>query len=114
MMPESSQNPPGGKPAQKPGMPAPAPEPDVESGERSDTGGEGYRVLLFNDEIHTAEEVVAQLVKALRCPMEDAFEIMSRAHHNGRAVVTIASRDEAERVAGVLREIGLGVQVDRV
>jgi ATP-dependent Clp protease adapter protein ClpS len=46
--------------------------------------------------------------------MEDAFEIMSRAHHNGRAVVTIASRDEAERVAGVLREIGLGVQVDRV
>ena len=75
---------------------------------------EGYRVLLFNDDFHTVDEVAFQLVKALRCALDMAAAIMLRAHHNGKATVTITSRSEAERIAGVLREIALIVSVDRI
>ena len=79
-----------------------------------DTGGEGYRVVLFNDDVHIFIEVQLQLMKALECSADHAEEITLRAHNTGRAVVTIASRSEAARVAGVLREIALSVTVDKV
>jgi ATP-dependent Clp protease adapter protein ClpS len=79
-----------------------------------DTGGEGFRVLLFNDDFHEFKEVENQLMKALKCTREHAVDIMMRAHNQGRAVVTIASLAEAARVAGILREIALNVAVDKV
>ena len=81
---------------------------------RTHAGGEGYRVLLYNDELHTQEEVVIQLRRALSCPLEQAIEIMLRAHTNGKAVVTITTRDQAQHIAKILREIALVVRVDRV
>jgi ATP-dependent Clp protease adapter protein ClpS len=74
--------------------------------------GEGYRVLLFNDEVHSMEEVALQLMKALSCTLDVAAAIMLRAHTNGKAVVTITARREADRIAGILREISLLVSVD--
>lgn len=79
-----------------------------------EVGGEGFRVLLFNDESHQIVEVVLQIIKALKCSAEDALQITMRAHTKGQAVVTIASRKEASRVADVLREIALAVRVDKV
>lgn len=76
--------------------------------------GEGYRVVLFNDDVHTVAEVVGQLMKALQCPPQDAVTITIRAHMRGHTVVTITTREHAEEIAGVLREISLGVSVDRV
>jgi ATP-dependent Clp protease adaptor protein ClpS len=78
------------------------------------TGGEGYRVLLYNDDEHTMEEVVVQIVMAINCPITHAEEIMLRAHTQGCATVVITGRNEAHRVARVLREIGLIVVVDQV
>lgn len=88
----------------------PAAEPD----ESTHVGGEGYRVVLFNDDVHAMDEVAFQVMKALGCPWDDAVHIMLCAHRNGSTTVTIASRTEANRVAGVLGEIGLLVQVNRV
>jgi ATP-dependent Clp protease adaptor protein ClpS len=91
-------------------------QPSPHAGEQPATGanGEGYRVLLFNDSVHTFEEVVGQLSKALHCGLEDASEIAGRAHENGAAVVVIASEREANRISKVLRQIGLHVKVDKV
>lgn len=91
-------------------------EPEALPDERhqTSTGGEGYRVLLYNDHAHWMDEVVNQVVKALRCDLETAAGITMRAHRNGRAVVTITDKDEATRVADVLREINLRVSVDQV
>jgi ATP-dependent Clp protease adaptor protein ClpS len=79
-----------------------------------DLGGEGFRVLLFNDDSHQIVEVVLQLIKALKCSAEDALQITMRAHTKGQAVVTITSRKEASRIADVLREIALEVRVDKI
>jgi ATP-dependent Clp protease adaptor protein ClpS len=80
----------------------------------SSTGGEGYRVLLYNDEVHTMQEVVQQLVKAIDCTVRHAEAIMIQAHNRGKAVVIIAEKAEALRVASVLREIHLIVRVDQI
>ncbi len=76
--------------------------------------GEGFRVTLFNDDFHSVDEVVEQLLKALRCDMASAVEIMLRAHTRGSATVIIADQDRADEVASILREIALVVSVERV
>ena len=76
--------------------------------------GEGYRVVLFNDDFHTVDEVVGQLIKALACPLDVAVEIMLLAHTRGSAVVIIAEQATADRVAMILREILLVVSVELV
>lgn len=74
--------------------------------------GEGYRVTLFNDDFHSVDEVVGQLIKALACPLDSAVEIMLKAHATGSAVVIIAEQSTADRVARILREILLVVSVE--
>jgi ATP-dependent Clp protease adapter protein ClpS len=74
--------------------------------------GEGYRVTLFNDDFHTVDEVVGQIIKALGCTLDVAVDIMLQAHTRGSAVVIIAEQATADRVAMILREILLVVSVE--
>jgi ATP-dependent Clp protease adapter protein ClpS len=90
------------------------PVPYVDPEQANELTGEGYRVLLYNDEVHSMDEVALQLVKALSCTLDIAAAIMLRAHRNGKAVVTITTRTEAERVADILREIALKVSVQKI
>ncbi|PSQ69055.1 MAG: hypothetical protein BRD31_06465 [Bacteroidetes bacterium QH_2_64_26] len=56
-----------GAPAEPDVKPAP---PEVEEVEEEDTGDgtdDPWFVILFNDEVHTFEEVIEQLVKATGC-----------------------------------------------
>ncbi|MBX7244803.1 MAG: ATP-dependent Clp protease adaptor ClpS [Candidatus Sumerlaeaceae bacterium] len=93
--------------------PAALPSP-ITTPETTETDGEGSRVVLFNDDHHNMDEVVLQIIKAIHCPMSDAVQIMLKAHSSGRAVVIITDKAEADRVAGVLREIGLQVTVESI
>lgn len=103
-----------GEPKLLPASPKMLPVPYTQGHQAEQIVGEGYRVLLYKDEFHTMEEVAVQLMKALQCSRSPAEAIMRRAHENGHAVVTITDRHEAERIAGVLREIQLIVRVDPV
>ncbi len=112
----SNRNPrmPGDKPRKK--LLPQVMDPETETDEQIQTsrGGEGCRVVLFNDEAHTMLEVVAQLMKATGFDLDTSTDIMMRAHDRGRAVVTITDRPEADRIASTLREIALRVSVDEV
>lgn len=74
--------------------------------------GKPYRVILFNDEVHSMEEVAGQIVRATGCTAEKAWAIMLAAHTQGRAQVIAAHRERCEHVAAVLEEIRLGVKVE--
>lgn len=75
-------------------------------------GGEGHTVFLFNCECHTFEEVIAQLCKAVPGMTEpEAEEIAWRVHTQGLAEVYKGSQGECDRVAKIISEIGLIVQV---
>jgi ATP-dependent Clp protease adapter protein ClpS len=74
--------------------------------------GDGFRVVLYNCDCHTPDEVVLQLQKATGCDVEDAINTMLEAHTRGRAVCYRGGRDQCHQVARVLREIRLQVEVD--
>ena len=94
------------------GQPATA-EPDeaVDSGELH---GEGWAVILYDDNVHIRDDVVAQVMKALRCRVSVAEGIVARVESQGKGVVTIAEYEEAKRVDDILREIGLKTELKAV
>ena len=70
-----------------------------------------WSVDLFNDEIHTFEEVIHQLIKATGCTRGRAEDLSWTVHREGKANVYQATFEECLRVAGVLGEIGLLTQI---
>ena len=80
--------------------------------ERSRDNTGAYRVLLYNDDWHSMDEVVLQLQKATGCDIYKAIAIMMEAHAKGRALCYRGDRDDCHRVAKILREIRLQVEVD--
>jgi ATP-dependent Clp protease adaptor protein ClpS len=77
--------------------------------------GTGYaaRTLLFNDDLHTFEEVANQLVKATRCTFARGLALANAVHHLGSAIVYEGHLERCEAVAMVLEEIKLKTRVER-
>ncbi len=75
------------------------------------SASEPWRVILYNDEDHTFEEVIAQLIKAIQCTKEKASELTFEVHHHGSAVVYEGEFDKALRVKAILEEIDLITEI---
>lgn len=73
--------------------------------------GLSFRVLLFNDDFHTFDEVISQIMKATSCSFERARDLSIEAHINGSAIVFSAGLSKCLFVSSVLEEIGLRTQV---
>jgi ATP-dependent Clp protease adaptor protein ClpS len=93
----------------------PTPGGQVLPRETSDSGvggGEGHQVFLFNCDCHSFAQVIAQLLKAVPGMTHAlAEELAWRVHTNGLAEVYRGGYEECERVARILGETGLIVQV---
>ena len=70
-----------------------------------------YRVLLFNDEWHTFEEVIEQLMKAINCSFDTARSYTFEVHVKGKAVVFEGQLNECLKVTSILEEIALHTQI---
>jgi ATP-dependent Clp protease adapter protein ClpS len=70
------------------------------------------KVILFNDDIHTFDEVITQLVKATRCSTEHAEDLAVEVHTKGRAVVFAGEFSRCMEVSGILEEIKLMTQIE--
>lgn len=88
----------------------PASEEKTTTGTRS---GHGARVVLFNDDVHTFEEVAAQLVKATRCTFAKGMGLANVVHTVGSAIVYEGHLERCEAVAEVLAEIALKTAIER-
>jgi len=71
-----------------------------------------WKVVLYNDNIHTFDEVILQLQKATGCSAQRAEKIAFEAHNRGKAVAYSGEFNECFRVMGVLREIQLVVEIE--
>lgn len=71
-----------------------------------------WRVILYNDEIHTFDEVIMQLIKATGCTSEQARAYAFEAHLKGKASVYEGTFEDCFRVQGVLREIQLVTEIE--
>ncbi len=70
------------------------------------------KVILFNDELHTFEEVIGQLIKALQCGIAKAEALTWEVHNTGKAAVFEGPMDNCVKVSGILEEIALHTQIE--
>ncbi len=73
---------------------------------------EPAKVILFNDDVHTFEEVIGQLIKATRCTVQKAEAYAWEVHTNGKAVVFSGELARCVEVSSILEEIMLMTQVE--
>lgn len=73
---------------------------------------EPAKVILFNDEVHTFDEVIGQLIKATGCTAAKAESLAWEVHNNGRAVVFAGELVRCMEVSSTLEEIQLMTQVE--
>jgi ATP-dependent Clp protease adapter protein ClpS len=76
------------------------------------SGSSSYRVILYNDDWHSQDEVAVQLQKATGCDIGTAFRITLEVDANGRGVCYRGGCEACHRVTRVLREIQLQCEVD--
>lgn len=80
--------------------------------EDSDTlEGLASRVILYNDDWHSFDEVIAQLIKAINCSYEQARSLTFEVHVKGKAVVYTGDLKDCLRVSSILEEIALHTQI---
>jgi ATP-dependent Clp protease adaptor protein ClpS len=70
------------------------------------------KVILFNDEIHSFDEVIDQIIKATGCETVKAEALTWEVHSNGKAMVYEGPMDECLKVSHVLEEIALTTQIE--
>ncbi len=88
------------------------PRPDLTDG--TGTGEGEWIVIVFNNDTNTFDEVTAILQKATACTPEEAEMETWEVHHTGRSIVHHAEREECDRVAEVIRSIGIRVEVEEL
>jgi ATP-dependent Clp protease adapter protein ClpS len=70
-----------------------------------------WRVILYDDDIHTFDEVIGQLIKALKCDQSHAENLTHKVHNEGKAEVFEGPFEDCFEVNGVLKEIQLITEI---
>ncbi len=92
-----------------PSTPDVAPVVDVDEDVAVETP---WRVIVYDDDIHTFEEVILQLMKAVGCTPERGYEHALTIHTEGKDCVYQGDFFDCFRVQGVLREIQLVTEIE--
>jgi ATP-dependent Clp protease adaptor protein ClpS len=74
--------------------------------------GEPAKVILFNDEVHTFDEVIGQLIRATGCSTQKAEALAWEVHTRGKAIVFTGELARCVTVSGILEEIALMTQIE--
>ena len=87
--------------------------PEISNIEEVEIGtGLGSRVILFNDDWHTFEEVISQIIKAIKCSFSEARDKTYEVHFNGKAIVYSGEMSQCLAVSAILEEILLHTQIE--
>ena len=70
-----------------------------------------FKVVLYNDEEHTFDEVIVQLIKAVGCSFKEARSFAFEVHVKGKALVFTGDLPACLNVTSILEEIALNTQI---
>lgn len=70
-----------------------------------------WKLILYDDDIHTFDEVINQLLKALGCGLSKAEELTFKVHFDGKAIVYEGNFEECLKINSVLQEIQLVTEI---
>ena len=79
--------------------------------EEDTTVGVSSKVVLYNDDWHTFDEVISQLIKAVKCTFEEARNYAFEVHVKGKSIVFSGSMNQCLKVTSILEEIALNAQI---
>ena len=87
--------------------------PDVRYVSEENTVGDnsGYIVIVYDNDKNTYAEVIGILCTATGCSVNEAYIEAWEIDHIGKSVVHHGSRQECERAAAIIRQIGIRVDV---
>jgi ATP-dependent Clp protease adapter protein ClpS len=88
-----------------------SPETLVEEKEYEPGNDEPWKTILFNDEHHGFEEVIVQVMKAVKCDFERAKQITLEAHFKGKSIAKSGEFEECLRASNILEEINLKTEI---
>lgn len=71
-----------------------------------------WSVIVFDDDIHTFEEVIIQLMKAIGCTPQKGYEHALTIHTEGKDCVYQGDFFDCFRIQGVLKEIALVTEIE--
>ena len=57
-----------------------------------------WKLILYDDDIHTFDEVIEQLMKATGCGLSKAEELTWKVHNEGKAIVHEGEFEECLRI----------------
>ena len=72
---------------------------------------EGYIVIVYDNDHNTWDQVIMILQKATGCPLEEAEIETWEVDNLGKSVVHHGGKEECDRAAGIIRTIGIRVEV---
>ncbi len=87
------------------------PEADLEADDRAVDSTSHWIVVVYDNDFNTVDQVIRILVAATRCSLTEAEIETWEIHHLGKSVVHHGDRSECERAAGIIRTIGIRVEV---
>lgn len=87
------------------------PETERDKAMRDDFEGDGYIVIVYDNDKNTWDQVVYILMKATGCTREEAEIETWEVDNLGKSVVHHGNKRECEKVASIIRTIGIRVEV---
>lgn len=70
-----------------------------------------FKVILYNDDWHTFDEVINQIIKATNSSFEKARDLTFEVHVKGKAIIFYGPLPECLKVSSILEEIELHTQI---
>ncbi len=74
---------------------------------------ERWKVVIYNNDYNTFDEVMNILMKATSCDLQEAYIEAWETHQYGKAAVHYSSKDQCEEAANVIRQIGIRAEVSK-
>ena|ERR1051326_1957466 len=87
------------------------PNPHLDEDPTDRGGDEGWIVIVYDNDKNTWDEVVNILQQATGCTVEEAYIETWEVDNLGKSVVHHGGHEECERAAGIIRTIGIRVEV---
>ena len=84
-------------------------ETDVDAGALDNP----WQAVLYNCDCHTYAQVIQQLILAIGCSRDHAYELAWAVDHYGRTTVYFGEKAECERVVHILCDIGLRAEAEQ-
>ncbi len=73
-----------------------------------------YEVRIIDNDYNTYQEVIEITMVALEISEQEAYAVAWEVDHKGSCVVAHAPEQDAEAIAGIIRIIGIEVQVNPI